>query len=161
MTRKNKIQSNLRTYILRREALRANYPDWKLGNPKYVKKNYRLYRTIANFRRKLRRIEKWEQYLFFMDRIVCEFMDLEQIRFTVESQERTLVVARFMFCKYAIEQYSIPGWLVSEFLGAKDSVYANRSRLKFTRSFKINKSGHETWQRFKQYIHFEIQDKAA
>lgn len=163
MTKKNKLQSKLLTYEKRREAIRARYSNW-VRNKEYLSKSRRLAKTIANIRRQINRIGKKEDALKLAHKQFCEFMHVQTIRGKGKTKDKTiygggfsgdkkkLIVARWVFCKYAIEKLGISGTLVSDFLGAKEIAYAGRARKMLTKKFAEKGIHYEQWKKTTAYL---------
>ena len=153
---KNEYQSNLATYIKRREELRKQF-NWKLGYPMptgYGDAVNKLTYRINVWRRQIRRIEAKELILHEIAQKVKDYTGMrvhKSIGVVIgysRNEITRLTIARRIFCKYAIDK-GVNGYMVSNFVGAKNKDYASRNRLKLQRNLP------KQWFEFKKYIQHE------
>jgi hypothetical protein len=157
MKTKNTYQQMLRTYLARREAVRANYICWKKSK-EYVYRTESLNRRIDYCRQQIKRIEKRDSKIKALATEVCEFFDIplahcaaHPLKNSIKSTDKRMVLARMIFYKYAMEN-NIQGVFISQWVGAKWTATASEGRLRFTRSFQNNPENKRIWDHFKLYL---------
>lgn len=98
----------------------------------------------------IKRIEKRDKRIVKIDSSLKEFLGFS-VRKSAENDMKELILARDIFCKYAME-HRIEGNFLADYIGYKVKTKPSRDRLRFTRGFEKNPESRDLYKRFKEYM---------
>jgi len=113
----------------------------------YTKRSNRHKQAMRNIGYK---IKLWKEQVKRIEKKEAEMRKIYSIVKEFSGSVEPKTIGRKIFFKYCIEN-RINGAYVAMFLKTFPTTPA-RERLRFTRSFKVNKSNKEVWNNFKQFI---------
>ena len=173
MTRKDELKRRADRLIKRRMKCRQKIVD-KFGTYGYwcryhhkkdlfseeVRCNLKSIREeLATINKCIKRIDRYHADLKVIHYYVCNYFDVPTLRRLKRADvapKSVVAEARGVFCKYALENLSMEGAFISDFLGCSFNPTAGRIRLRFTRSFKNHPDRLKRFQEVSAYIRANI-----
>lgn len=115
----------------------------------YRKRRDALNQKIQTWVRELKRIDAKNEKALFLIREVNQYFNVE---IQVRCNKPQYVLARNCYYKYGMEEMDLRGLVLAKTLGNTYRKRASESRLRFTRSFRVNLKNKEAYHSFKRYI---------
>lgn len=154
MTRKNRLEIQLRTYLVRRKALKRKFPE---GGPVYTARRKRMQIKIDRLRRQIKAYAQARAQLRAIDDRVKAFTGYaarDKRQHTAKNTNTAQELAVKFFIKSAYDA-GIDSRHIIEYMRYKDRHTTSDSRRAFVKSFKTNPENFKLWQDFKQYLQHE------
>jgi hypothetical protein len=147
------VYTRIFTYKQRRDEVRKQYGvvnGIKAPNG-YKARVKRLNNKIANWRKVIAEIDKRNNKVMAIANHISYFM-AKQVKNSATSTDKTMILARCIFCKYGLEN-GIPATYLSDYIGYSRGDTVARMRLKFNEHLRLNKQPYrDIWNRWKLYM---------
>jgi hypothetical protein len=157
---KNRYQQSIAEYTKRRNKVQERF-DVVAGRKApdgYYKAVSNIDRKIKMWKQALRRIEKQENSIKQLDKLIIEFVGLS-VKDSSHKRTKQYNIARAIFYRHGMEA-KISSRCMVEYTGMKcGKVW--RSRILFIRSFKTNLYNREMWYRWKEFSQRDDLKQAA
>jgi hypothetical protein len=158
-----RLMSNIWEYQQRKKAIRKSIGKW-YGNPEYKERIKSINKRLSFWMNTLRILKKKQKIMHDVRRAIRVYFHVE-IRGNIKiggraEENKKERIARWIFCKYILENHKITSCRISHYLGSNDDEFASVSRWRLTTKFKADPSIYNDWRGFNNFIRNEYGKKS-
>lgn len=158
------LQQNISAYVTKRARLREemkNNPDKK---DVYLVRLKKVKYKLARWRQALKYQLEWRRGMKQIADLTEIFFKVDTIRSWDDGKEpiirgfknKNTTMARWFFCKMAIERLKLQSFFVGDFLGAKYRYYAAHNRRKLNKMMKSDSDLMNKWVAYRKFISIKL-----